>query len=180
MRRNSIAIGWLFNPAAQMSAQHQPSEAELILQQVSISPVQNATTNPGSNASIEKHMRAACACTCHAASYRCGYLVVEGLCQTLITLTAENRSMLCDTMCITDWRQGKVDPQLVCLCAASEAMLRWLKAPALPRSFVLDLLDFVLANHATVFRYAFHHDGCFSAAHNYPYSPTCSSAFTLE
>ena len=38
------------------------------------------------------------------------------------------------------------------LCAASEGMLKWLKAPTLPRPFVLDLLDFVLANSAAVFR----------------------------
>lgn len=31
-------------------------------------------------------------------------------------------------------------------------MLVWLKAPALPRPFVLDLLDFVLGNSAAVFR----------------------------
>ena len=37
--------------------------------------------------------------------------------------------------------------------AASEGMLKWLKAPTLPRPFVLDLLDFVLANSAAVFRY---------------------------
>ena len=30
-------------------------------------------------------------------------------------------------------------------------MLAWLKAPALPRPFVLDLLDFVLGNSARVF-----------------------------
>ena len=36
--------------------------------------------------------------------------------------------------------------------AANTAMLAWLKAPALPRPFVLDLLDFVLGNSARVFR----------------------------
>ncbi|KAK9811035.1 hypothetical protein WJX73_008056 [Symbiochloris irregularis] len=36
--------------------------------------------------------------------------------------------------------------------ASSEAMLRWLRAPTLPRYFVLDLLDFVLTNTADVFR----------------------------
>lgn len=36
--------------------------------------------------------------------------------------------------------------------AANTAMLHWLKAPALPRPFVLDLLDFVLSNSARVFR----------------------------
>ncbi|KAK9868608.1 hypothetical protein WJX84_001848 [Apatococcus fuscideae] len=46
----------------------------------------------------------------------------------------------------------KLLEDLCVMATASEAMLRWLKAPALPRSFVLDLLDFVLANHATVFR----------------------------
>lgn len=38
------------------------------------------------------------------------------------------------------------------LHAASEGMLKWLKAPTLPRPFVLDLLDFVLGNSAAVFR----------------------------
>lgn len=33
-------------------------------------------------------------------------------------------------------------------------MLKWLRAPTLPRYFVLDLLDFVLSNTATVFRCA--------------------------
>ena len=36
--------------------------------------------------------------------------------------------------------------------AANAAMLHWLKAPALPRPFVMDLLDFVLGNSAPVFR----------------------------
>lgn len=36
--------------------------------------------------------------------------------------------------------------------ASTEAMLKWLRAPTLPRYFVLDLLDFVLSNTATVFR----------------------------
>jgi hypothetical protein len=36
--------------------------------------------------------------------------------------------------------------------AANTAMLAWLRAPALPRPFVLDLLDFVLGNSARVFR----------------------------
>ena len=31
-------------------------------------------------------------------------------------------------------------------------MLHWLRAPALPRPFVMDLLDFVLGNSAAVFR----------------------------
>ena len=31
-------------------------------------------------------------------------------------------------------------------------MLHWLRAPALPRPFVMDLLDFVLGNSAPVFR----------------------------
>jgi hypothetical protein len=39
------------------------------------------------------------------------------------------------------------------LHAASEGMLKWLKAPTLPRPFVLDLLDFVLGNSAAVFRW---------------------------
>ena len=44
-------------------------------------------------------------------------------------------------------------PALTALqCAANEAMLKWLKAPSLPRVFVLDLLDFVLSNTAPVFR----------------------------
>ena len=43
---------------------------------------------------------------------------------------------------------------LLSVCAASEGMLKWLKAPALPRPFVLDLLDFVLGNSAAVFRYS--------------------------
>lgn len=42
---------------------------------------------------------------------------------------------------------------ILCLHVASDGMLKWLKAPALPRPFVLDLLDFVLANSAGVFRY---------------------------
>lgn len=41
--------------------------------------------------------------------------------------------------------------QLIVL-AANAAMLHWLKAPALPRPFVMDLLDFVLGNSAAVFR----------------------------
>jgi hypothetical protein len=36
--------------------------------------------------------------------------------------------------------------------AANEAMLKWLRAPALPRPFVLELLDFVLGHSAAVFR----------------------------
>ena len=45
------------------------------------------------------------------------------------------------------------DPARPCSCrAANTAMLAWLKAPALPRPFVLDLLDFVLGNSARVFR----------------------------
>ena len=31
-------------------------------------------------------------------------------------------------------------------------MLKWLRSPALPRYFVLDLLDFMLSNTASVFR----------------------------
>lgn len=41
---------------------------------------------------------------------------------------------------------------MACLRAANSAMLVWLKAPALPRPFVLELLDFVLGNSAAVFR----------------------------
>ena len=37
-------------------------------------------------------------------------------------------------------------------CAANEAMLKWLRAPALPRPFVLELLDFVLGHSAALFR----------------------------
>ena len=36
--------------------------------------------------------------------------------------------------------------------AANEAMLKWLRAPALPRPFVLELLDFVLGHSAALFR----------------------------
>jgi hypothetical protein len=36
--------------------------------------------------------------------------------------------------------------------AANAAMLHWLKAPSLPRPFVMDLLDFVLGNSAPLFR----------------------------
>lgn len=43
-------------------------------------------------------------------------------------------------------------PLMPGLHAASEGMLKWLKAPTLPRPFVLDLLDFVLGNSAAVFR----------------------------
>ena len=42
---------------------------------------------------------------------------------------------------------------MLVLFAASEGMLKCLKAPTLRRPFVLDLLDFVLGNSAAVFRY---------------------------
>ena len=47
---------------------------------------------------------------------------------------------------------GMLFPLMLELHAASEGMLKWLKAPTLPRPFVLDLLDFVLGNSAAVFR----------------------------
>ncbi|KAK9810126.1 hypothetical protein WJX72_005196 [[Myrmecia] bisecta] len=46
----------------------------------------------------------------------------------------------------------KLLDDLCMMATANEAMLKWLKAPALPRPFVLDLLDFVLANSVAVFR----------------------------
>lgn len=46
----------------------------------------------------------------------------------------------------------KLLDDLCMMATASEGMLKWLKAPALPRPFVLDLLDFVLGNSAAVFR----------------------------
>jgi len=48
---------------------------------------------------------------------------------------------------------GVLFPLMPELHAASEGMLKWLKAPTLPRPFVLDLLDFVLGNSAAVFRW---------------------------
>ncbi|BDA41918.1 Protein MON2 homolog [Coccomyxa sp. Obi] len=46
----------------------------------------------------------------------------------------------------------KLLDNLCMMITANSAMLVWLKAPALPRPFVLDLLDFVLGNSAAVFR----------------------------
>ncbi|DBA68408.1 TPA: hypothetical protein ACH3X2_013711 [Trebouxia sp. C0005] len=46
----------------------------------------------------------------------------------------------------------KLLDDLCMMATASEGMLKWLKAPTLPRPFVLDLLDFVLGNSAAVFR----------------------------
>ena len=64
------------------------------------------------------------------------------------------------------WQQVHAGSQLTCLpvqgsdawphvpAASSEALLKWLRSPALPRYFVLDLLDFVLANTPAIFRCA--------------------------
>ncbi|KAK9834027.1 hypothetical protein WJX81_004391 [Elliptochloris bilobata] len=46
----------------------------------------------------------------------------------------------------------KLLDDLCMMVTANEAMLKWLRAPALPRPFVLELLDFVLGHSAAVFR----------------------------
>ena len=52
-------------------------------------------------------------------------------------------------------KEGPTKHACDCICASaasSEAMLKWLRSPALPRYFVLDLLDYVLANTPAIFR----------------------------
>ena len=53
------------------------------------------------------------------------------------------------------WLSRRLGVMHTCVAAASsEAMLKWLRSPALPRYFVLDLLDYLLANTAAIFRCA--------------------------